>query len=515
MNRFATYLTLAMIALSGAMTAQSRPRPPVHALIIGIDAYPQSPLPNCENDAKDIATLLRARGVPAANIKVLTNSRATRRGILQGLGWLAKTAKTGDAIVYYSGHGTRTKDDADDEADGWDEAWVACDLRIIRDDELNKLLARIPARVTVLSDSCHSGTVTKEVELGHDGIEVAGRSISGAKYFDPMTLKAAQETVGVPVEAGLGMVPRDIVVAVAAQQRQNVTGGSASGDHGLDVDQVFLLASCSDQEVSNATRRRNSAFTEHLLRALMQAPPGATFGWVRQYCDARLRNGGYRFPQHPALSGVRPDQRLPSVLQRPRQHVQHTDGSQHQTARQGTRRIAEIVHGLFRREDRAAARRAPFIAAASTVGGKKRYRTGEDVGLEIKVSRKAPGPLYACVINVGPTGNMTLLYPNKHSRNPRVKPGTTLRLPDHSGYRYPLQGKPGSESLVIYLLEWDPFVGLDWDQVGDHTFLSSKPRTQARRTRQVMLQARDIVVAPRPRRPGEGWDKRVITVDHR
>ena len=84
----------------------------------------------------------------------------------------AKTLKRGDTFfLTYSGHGGQVPDSNGDEGcfgdtkDGMDETWCLFDRELI-DDELAALYARFRAgvRILVLSDSCHSGSVTRRVE---------------------------------------------------------------------------------------------------------------------------------------------------------------------------------------------------------------------------------------------------------------------------------------------------------------------------------------------------------------
>lgn len=62
--------------------------------------------------------------------------------------------------ITYSGHGASLKDRSGDEADGKDEAWCFYD-GLLLDDDVNKILMTVPGKVIVISDSCHSGTITR------------------------------------------------------------------------------------------------------------------------------------------------------------------------------------------------------------------------------------------------------------------------------------------------------------------------------------------------------------------
>lgn len=69
----------------------------------------------------------------------------------------------GDVLFFhFSGHGTQVPtDDVADEQDGLDEAIVPTDMNLILDDDLRVITRKIPrgARLTMLSDCCHSGTM--------------------------------------------------------------------------------------------------------------------------------------------------------------------------------------------------------------------------------------------------------------------------------------------------------------------------------------------------------------------
>ncbi len=75
----------------------------------------------------------------------------------------AKQLVKGDLfLLTYSGHGGQVPDKNFDEADRMDETWVLYDRQLV-DDELHQLYSRFKSgvRILVLSDSCHSGTVTR------------------------------------------------------------------------------------------------------------------------------------------------------------------------------------------------------------------------------------------------------------------------------------------------------------------------------------------------------------------
>jgi metacaspase-1 len=122
------------------------------------------PLNACEADANDMATL--AKNMKSfTSIKKLLTKKATRKNTIRVLTDYAKLARKGDFIfLTYSGHGGQLPDKNNDENDSQDETWCLYDGELV-DDELYGLFGKLKlgVRVFVLSDSCHSGSVTREL----------------------------------------------------------------------------------------------------------------------------------------------------------------------------------------------------------------------------------------------------------------------------------------------------------------------------------------------------------------
>jgi hypothetical protein len=100
------------------------------ALLVGINDYsPHGPggpdLNGCVNDVKDVAHTLNALGivpVRPGSMRILTDTRATRKNIMEGLAWLIRGSKSGDVLVFhYSGHGSQLVDTEGEELDRKDE----------------------------------------------------------------------------------------------------------------------------------------------------------------------------------------------------------------------------------------------------------------------------------------------------------------------------------------------------------------------------------------------------------
>jgi hypothetical protein len=153
------------------------------ALLVRINDYQRpriNDLSGCVNDVLEMGDIiLNFYEFERRNVEILTDGRATRANILEGLDRLTKDAKRGDVLLFhYSGHGSQIPDIGErDEEDHLDECICPADTApynfeeaCIIDDELNERFSGLSEGVnlTVILDSCHSGTATREIsgELG-------------------------------------------------------------------------------------------------------------------------------------------------------------------------------------------------------------------------------------------------------------------------------------------------------------------------------------------------------------
>ena len=243
------------------------------------------PLAACEFDANDMAAIARLKGMKPT---VLLTKKATRAALLAGMRAAAKTLKPGDLFfLTYSGHGGQVRDSNRDEPDRKDETWCLYDGQLI-DDELYFELSRFAAgvRILVLSDSCHSGTVTRErtpltpppgqrAKLMPDA--VGERVYAKHKAF----YDGLQADVAKAAKAAQAVVDPDHALAQLA-----VTGAAAQAQAlvGVFRPQVILISGCQDNQ-SSMDGEHNGAFTEKLLRVWNQ---GAFAGGYASF-HARIR----------------------------------------------------------------------------------------------------------------------------------------------------------------------------------------------------------------------------------
>ena len=220
------------------------------------------PLAACEFDARDMAAIATAQGMKPT---VLLTKDATRAKTLAGIRAAAKQLTSGDLfLLSYSGHGGQVDDISGEEDDKLDETWCLFDGQLI-DDELYLELSRFAdgVRVLVLSDSCHSGTVTRArpAPPATPGQrpklmppDVARKVYADHKaFYDRLqrgVMKASNSTASLDPDAALAHV-------AVSSRLTNVAAQCKAA--------VILISGCQDNQTS-MDGDRNGAFTEQVLK---------------------------------------------------------------------------------------------------------------------------------------------------------------------------------------------------------------------------------------------------------
>lgn len=205
------------------------------------------PLKACEADANDMQKIAQSQGY--TKITKLLTAQGTRAAVINTLNSYATKLVKGDILfISYSGHGGQVPDYSGEEADNKDETWCLYDGQMT-DDELkiqwNKFAKGV--RIFVLSDSCHSGTVTRDAMMA---------TAQNSPYGTPRAM---------PTEVALKTY-RDNKVKYDAIQ----AAVQASGIQYLlasDVNpNVRLISGCQDNQLSY-DGTFNGLFTGNLLKA--------------------------------------------------------------------------------------------------------------------------------------------------------------------------------------------------------------------------------------------------------
>jgi len=132
-------------------------------LIFGLNyANTQYELNGCIDDAKKMHEFLSSKGFITYDILTdFTEIKPTKENILNKIKDFINSSNEGDLLfIYFSGHGSSTYDNSNDELDGMDEMIVSLDLQGVYDDEIQNILKN-NKNVTIIGlfDSCHSGTM--------------------------------------------------------------------------------------------------------------------------------------------------------------------------------------------------------------------------------------------------------------------------------------------------------------------------------------------------------------------
>ncbi|KAL5731299.1 Metacaspase-4 [Ranunculus cassubicifolius] len=145
------------------------------ALLVGCN-YPgtKAALKGCINDVTRMRRCLIQRyGFEEDDITVLIDTddsytQPTGKNIRKALSNLIRSAESGDVLFFhYSGHGTRLPaETGEDDDTGFDECIVPTDMNLITDDDFREFVDQVPedCRITIVSDSCHSGGLIDEAK---------------------------------------------------------------------------------------------------------------------------------------------------------------------------------------------------------------------------------------------------------------------------------------------------------------------------------------------------------------
>jgi hypothetical protein len=242
------------------------------------------PLAACEADANDMTAISKQQGMRPTT---LLTKKATRAAVLAEMRKAAQLLAEGDLFfLSYSGHGGQVPDVNGDEDDKKDETWCLYDGQLI-DDELYGELGRFKAgvRILVLSDSCHSGTVTREAMLPPVTIPsqrpknmpdaVAMRTYRDHQAFYDKLQKDVARDAGKPV-----IDPDNALAQLAVSGRLSAIADKFDAS-------LILISGCQDNQTS-MDGEHNGAFTEQLLKVWNQGGFQGNYGNFHARIKARM-----------------------------------------------------------------------------------------------------------------------------------------------------------------------------------------------------------------------------------
>ena len=256
------------------------------ALCVGINDYPYdgNDLNGCVNDAFAWQTMLTDHfEFPRSNVKVLTDSEATKANIMKGIDKLLKGASEGDILVFTnSSHGSYKADTSGDEP-RYDEVLCPYDIadNCILDDELRGKFADMPEGVhlTVILDNCFSGTGTRSA---------VADLIPGFQPPDDRRMRFLSPTLW-----GSAILPDPMRTRGRSREKYPESGMKE-----------VLLSGCTDRQVSYdayIAGEYHGAMTYYAIKAIESANYRLTYDQLHTRLTTLIKD----YPQSPQLEGRR------------------------------------------------------------------------------------------------------------------------------------------------------------------------------------------------------------------
>jgi metacaspase-1 len=263
------------------------------AVLIGVNRYriPGADLRGCVPDVKNMSSLLQRKyGFGAGDICMLTDFDATKKAIEQAITGLVSGGHRGDVLlVHFSGHGSNVPDDNGDEADNRDEILCPTDLDWydpLRDDWLRSVFdgLRDGVSLTVITDSCHSGTVTRAIE--------------------PPDAPVIQRYLPSPWDLAAAESGRSLTGTTRGTLHQAPESERKARDivH-VDIPEVLISGCRADQTSADAAIGGGfaGALTYNLVEALTETETPLSYRELHDQTCAKLKHS--RYEQIPQLEG--------------------------------------------------------------------------------------------------------------------------------------------------------------------------------------------------------------------
>lgn len=410
---------ITLLAFSIATTAFSESR----ALLVGVGRYQDSrirALPGIDKDLELMRQFAVKLGYRESLIKTLWNEQATLENIRSALRThlVAGVGPQDKVLIYFSSHGSQIRDQAPmDEADGKDEVLVTYDAstvnglsNVLVDDELSTLLASIPSmQVTVILDSCHSGTATKSMAV----LLNRSRGDYDGGSFEPK-FYSYSELDSLPIA------------------KAGVADSSFLSKVGPTRSNFFGLSAARDDQFAQATPD-GSLFTKALVEEAMRVPTDQPITGRRVFAGGAQGTASYisrapqKISQDPVTSGS--------------SEIGELD------MRVGIR-MDSNGEELFKKWSGVVLQSgAPVIVEANQT----QFRPGERLTLSFRAPMK--GFVHVIYIAEG-RSKATLLYPNQWQTENAVEAGQVISLPN-PGVLYPAAipaGLTKQKNMIVVLI---------------------------------------------------------------
>ena len=248
----------------------------LHIGLNGVDASKYSGWPGtlsgCVNDANAMQAICSAQGFKS---QMLLNGDAVADAILGAIGQSAFNLQSEDTfILSFSGHGGQVPDTTGASPNGLDDTWAAYD-RMILGHELYNLWGQFASdvRIEVYSDSCHSGTVIRDLFTPSGAVNwpnskktippLFASNLGMENFRNVYTPAAKTASKSVSSEGGRA-IPQAIALGIFDRDREMYEAAQWSRKRAEITASVILISGCQDnQEAQDG--QNNGLFTEKLL----------------------------------------------------------------------------------------------------------------------------------------------------------------------------------------------------------------------------------------------------------
>lgn len=265
------------------------------ALLVGINrmSIPGAFLHGCVNDVQALRALLLERFRFAdRDVRILTDQKATTKGIQEAFSSLLRGAKDGDALLFhYSGYGSSAPDRSGDEADYRDEVLCPSDL----DWRAPLTLDWFDSQIRTIADGV---SLTVILDCGFAG--------TNTRAIIPPDAPIRPRYLASPLDLIAGESGRRITGKFS---RLGKVGNKSSGSERrgdvviVDRPQVHIMA-CRPTQVANEASiggTYRGVLTHHLITAIRQSESPLSYHDLQKRVTVLIKETD--FDQVPQLSG--------------------------------------------------------------------------------------------------------------------------------------------------------------------------------------------------------------------
>jgi hypothetical protein len=265
------------------------------ALLVGINRMliPGALLHGCVNDVQALRALLLERfGFADRDVTILTDLKATTKGIQGAFSSLLRGAKDGDALLFhYSGYGSSAPDRSGDEADYRAEVLCPSDI----DWRAPLTLDWFDARIRTIPEGV---SLTIILDCGFSG--------TNTRAFLPPDAPIVPRYLPNPLDLIAGESGRRIMGKVSRLGKVGIesSGSQRRGDVVIVDAPLASITACRPTQIANEASiggTYHGVLTHHLITAIRQSKSPLSYRDLHQRVILLIKST--EFDQAPQLSG--------------------------------------------------------------------------------------------------------------------------------------------------------------------------------------------------------------------